>query len=636
MLNFRIVPAIRKVRWATILRIWSHFGDLVLKEKRAIAVSFIGTVGVALTEVLQPWPLKVIFDYGLLGQKGKGMWVGVAAWMHTHTAEGLILASLAIVVLAMLTGVFGYVESMSMAAATQRIVFGIRARLYRHLQSLSLDFHDASHSGDLLMRLTGDINMMREMLSTSVVALTGTFFILAGMTVVMLWMDPLLTVAALIIVPALAVAVGSLSGELKAAVSRQRRSEGEVAAAVHETLIGIRAVKAFGREEVEEKRFARTNRRSLRQGLRAKRLELALTRLVQILIAVGTCAVVLAGARRVHAGAITPGDLLVFMAYVQKMYKPMSRISRLLAQLVKAAASGERVIEVLDRKPTVADLPDAIEAPPFHGQVVFDHVNFGYREGEERALRRMTFVAEPGRLVALVGKTGAGKSTVLNLLLRFYDPWEGQVLIDGEDIRRYTIASLRDQISVVLQEPLLFGLTVHENIAFGKPKAPRDKVIEASMRAGADEFIRELPEGYDTRISERGTSLSGGQKQRIAIARAILRRSPILLLDEPHTGLDAETEAEVSESLRKLMADRTTFVIAHRLATVIAADHILVLNKGKLVAEGTHAELYAAGGYYRRLCDLQFGADLDHRRAIGQPIPASALPQLDVIGEISG
>ena len=609
-LPFRIVPAYHKLRWSAMRRIYSHFSDLVRAERKSFILSFLGTLGVAVTEVLQPWPLKVIFDYGLLGHQGHGFWTPIAAYMRSHLGTGLLLAALAIVVLAVLAGIFAYIESVTMAAAAQRIVFGMRARLYRHLHVLSLDFHDSSRSGDILMRLTGDISMMREMLAGTMVAFGSTIFIFAGMTIVMLVMDPMLTLAALVIVPILAVSVARLSGQLKSAVSRQRKSEGLVAAAVHESLIGVRVVKAFGREKEEQKRFARTNRKSLREGLRAKRLELALSRLVQILIAVGTCAVILIGARRVHAGQITPGDLLVFMAYVQKMYKPMSRVSRLLAQMVKAVASGERVIEVLDTKPTVTDAADAVPAPEFTGRVEFERVTFGYKE-TDRALRHVSFAAEPGEMIALVGRTGAGKTTVLNLLLRFYDPLRGRVLIDGEDIRRYTVESLRDQISVVLQEPLIFGLTVHENIAFARPKATRDRVIEAAVRAGADEFIRELPQGYDTLIAERGVSLSGGQKQRIAIARAILRKSPILLLDEPHTGLDADTEAKVAGSLRKLMAGRTTIVIAHQLATVTAADRIIVLDKGKIIGEGTHAELYAGGGFYRRLCDLQFGSGND-------------------------
>jgi ABC-type multidrug transport system fused ATPase/permease subunit len=590
----------------------------VRAEWKTLGLSVLGTFAVAICEVLQPWPLKIIFDYGLLQKHGKGMWTGIATFMHEHAALGLGLASLAIVLLAILDGLAGYLEAITMAATTQRVVYGIRSQLFCHIQALSLDFHDESHSGDILMRLTGDINLMREMLSGVTISLGSTFIVFIGMTLVMAWMDPVLTLAALFVVPILGFAVGRLSGQLKSAVSRQRKSEGLVAAAIHESLIGVRAIKAFGREREEERRFTRTNRKSLKEGMRAKRLELALTRLVQILVACGTCAVVLLGAQRAAAGRITPGDLLVFMAYTQKMYRPMSRISRLLAHLVKAVASGERVVEVLERTPTVVDAPDAMAAPAFRGRIEFDHVSFSYRPGE-RALRRISFATEPGEVIALVGRTGAGKSTILNLLLRFYDPEDGTIRIDGEDIRRYTMSSLRDQMSIVLQEPLLFGLTVHENIAFGRPRAVREKVLEAAVKAQADEFIRELPEGYDTVIAERGVSLSGGQKQRIAIARAVLRRSPILLLDEPHTGLDAQTEADVTEALSKLMQGRTTFVIAHRLATVRNADRILFLHKGKLVAHGTHEELFARADGYRQLCALQFGAERPHLVAETEP-----------------
>jgi ABC-type multidrug transport system fused ATPase/permease subunit len=319
---------------------------------------------------------------------------------------------------------------------------------------------------------------------------------------------------------------------------------------------------------------------------------------------VGTALVVYFGARRVLAGQITPGDLIVFTAYLRDLYKPVGAISGWIMDFAGALISGERIAEILETEVSVIDAPDAIEAPPFRGEVVFEHVTFGY-EPREPVLQNLSFSVKPGQTVALIGSSGTGKSTVVNLLLRFYDPWEGRILIDGQDIRRYKFKTLREQISVVLQETLLFRRTIRENIAYGKPSARLTEIVEAAKAAQAYDFIKRLPKGYDTFLRDRGANLSGGERQRIALARSILKDAPIFIFDEPVTGVDAETAAKLDATLNRLMKGKTSFIIAHHFSTIMKADLILMIEEGRIIEQGSHDQLLARSEQYRQLYNLQ-------------------------------
>ncbi len=363
-------------------------------------------------------------------------------------------------------------------------------------------------------------------------------------------------------------------------------------------------VQAFAREEQEQKRFAEESEESLNAALERVKVSKGFGRTVEVIIAVGTAIVVYLGARGVLAGQITPGDLIVFVSYLRDLYKPVGGLSELLIDISGSLVGGERIAEILEAEVKVTDAPDAVEAPPFRGEVVFKNVTFAYDPGLP-VLQNLSFQASPGERVALIGSSGTGKSTVFNLLLRFYDPKEGGILIDGQDIRCYTLKSLREQISVVLQDPVLFHRTVRENIAYGKPEASFEEIVKAAKMAQAHDFIVRLSQGYNTLVSGGGANLSGGQRQRMALARAILKNAPIFILDEPTSGLDAETEAKLNEILDRFMKGKTSFVIAHRFSTIMKSDLILMIEEGRIAEQGTHEQLYANSPQYRQLYDLQ-------------------------------
>jgi subfamily B ATP-binding cassette protein MsbA len=384
-----------------------------------------------------------------------------------------------------------------------------------------------------------------------------------------------------------------------------RKKEGEVVSVVAEVLNSIRVVKAFAREDYEEARLAQQSLENVEIALRARSLKAKLAPVVQVIVAVGTCLVLWYGVNLVLSGQLTSGSLLVFLLYLGKMYKPMRDLSKMTDTMSKAAVGYERISQVIETENEVRNLPDARKAPNLKGEIEFEHVHFGY-DKRYPTLTDVNFKVEPGQLAALVGPTGAGKSTIIGLIARFYDPQKGVVKIDGQDVRSYKQKSLRKQISFVLQETLLFRAPVWQNIAYGRPEASREEILHAAKLANADEFIRNMPQQYDTMVGEKGVTLSGGQRQRIAIARAIIRNSPILILDEPTSGLDAASEELVFEALGRLMAGRTTIVIAHRLATIRRADVIFVIDHGTIAERGTYEQLLATHGLFSKLHEIQF------------------------------
>jgi ATP-binding cassette, subfamily B, bacterial len=399
--------------------------------------------------------------------------------------------------------------------------------------------------------------------------------------------------------------VYSLTRRIKSATRDLRKKESEIVSVVEESLSSIRVVKAFAREDYEEKRLDRESRASMEMALRARSVKARLAPVVEVIVAAGTAIVLWYGARLALAGELTAGDLVIFLLYLGKLYKPMRDLSKMADVVSKAMIGAERIKEVIQTERDARDLPGARPAPAFKGGVTFDQVTFGY-DDDRPVLKDVSLTIKPGQFVALVGPTGGGKSTLAGLIPRFYDPQSGQVKIDGTDVRSFTVKSLRQQISFVLQETLLFHAPVWQNIAYGKPEATREEIIRAAKLANADEFIERMPQGYDTVIGERGATLSGGQRQRIAIARAIIRDSPILILDEPSSGLDAASEELVFEALGRLTRDKTAIVIAHRLTTVRKADAIFVLQDGVVVESGAHNELLARGGLYAHLYEIQF------------------------------
>jgi ATP-binding cassette subfamily B protein len=456
----------------------------------------------------------------------------------------------------------------------------------------------------LISRVTSDINAVQDFVNSALLGILVNVLTLVGMIGVMFYINWRFTLIALSVSPLLFAFVYVFTRRIKKYSRAVRKKESELTSVVQEVLTSIRVVKAFAREDYEQERFEAQSLENVETALKARSLKAKLAPFVEVIVALGTCLVLGYGARLVLNGQLSAGVLIVFLLYLGKMYKPMRDLSKLTDTVSKAGVGYERIQEVLEIESKVRDLPRSKKAPKFKGKIEFEHVDFSY-DGEHQVLKDINFIIEPGQIAALVGPSGTGKSTVISLIPRFYDPTGGKVKIDGRDVREYKLKSVREQISFVLQDTLLFRATIWENIAYGKPDASRKEIEDAAQLANAHEFIEKMPEGYDTMVGERGISLSGGQRQRIAIARAIVRDTPILILDEPTSGLDAASEQSVIEALDRLMKGRTTLLIAHHLGTIRHADCIFVVKDSELVERGTHDELLAAGGTYAELHKIQ-------------------------------
>ena len=591
-------------RWRSYFLIFHRFGGYLRPHWRSLAIGISCALASMLIRLAEPWPLKFIFDNVLLNKPLTGVWQSLIGPLADSKLTLLSVLIGALIAMALLNGFFYFYQSVYLSKVGQELAGHIRQDAYLHLQRLSLRFHDRSQTGDMVMRLTHDIAMLRQLLVAVLLAVSSEAIFLLSMIVVLFLMNWQLAAVATVVVPILFFLARSYRGKIKEAAHKQRKREGRLASTIQETISAIKVVQGFAREKYEAARFEQQNRRSLRAGLRASRLEAQMNQRVGLSLAVSIGAVLALGVNKVLTGVLTPGDLLVFMDYVRGFYRPLRRLSRTTERGAKATACGERVLEILETRPDVHDQPGAIPAPQFRGEIVFENVTFGYSEGLP-VLKDINLHIHPGERIAIVGPTGAGKSTLVSLIPRFYDPTEGRVLIDGRDIREYKMGSLRKQISLVLQEPMLFGTTIHENIAYAMPDAPMDKIIKAAQHANIHDFIVSLPNGYETIVAERGATLSGGQRQCIAIARALLRRTPIVILDEPTVGLDAQSEALVLEALSYLMEGRTVLMIAHQFRTVHDADRIIVLEGERIVEEGKHAQLMQSSRLYRHLYDLQ-------------------------------
>ena len=568
-------------------------------------------VGEGVANLLEPWPLKIVLDSVLRSRSMNG-WLNHAIQSTVGDDKLAVLkfACAAVLGIAILDAVSSYTEKYLTTSVGQWVTHDLRRTLYSRIQRLSLAYHDQKRSGDLLSRVTSDVEAIQSFINTALLSALVNLITLVGMIGVMFYLNWRFTLIALSVAPVLFLVVYTYTRRIKRASREVRKKEGEIVSVIEEVLSSIRVVKAFAREDYERRRLEEESLESVEIGLRARGLKAKLSPIVDIIVAVGTCLVLWFGARLVLGGSLSPGSLVVFILYLGKMYKPMQELSKMTDAYSKALVGYERIQEVLETDKEVKDLPGATRAPRFKGKIEFDHVEFYYAQ-ENPILKDVSLTIEAGQLAALVGPTGAGKTTIISLIPRFYDPISGVIKIDGIDIKQFRQKSLRQQLSFVLQETVLFQAPIWQNIAYGKPEASRAEILRAAEQANAQEFIEKLPEGYDTILGERGMTLSGGQRQRIAIARAIIRDTPILILDEPTSGLDAASEKLVFEALDRLMEGRTSIVIAHRLSTIRRADAIFVIRDGAIAEKGTHEELLKAGGLYSELDILQHRTEED-------------------------
>jgi ATP-binding cassette subfamily B protein len=597
--------------------------ELLKPHVKALLIGGLAVLGETLANVLEPWPLKIVLDNVLKSRPIHG-WLNplILATFGDDKLTLLKFAAFATLAIAVLGAACSYIEKYFTTSVGQWVMHDLRRTLYSHIQRLSLAYHDQKQTGDLISRVTSDIDAIQSFIASGLLGGVINTLTLLGMIGVMFYIDWRFTLIALSVAPVLFAVVFTYTRRIKKASREVRKKEGEILSVIQEVFSSIRVVKAFAREDFEQRRLEEESLEGVEVALHARSLKARLTPLVEIIVAVGTSMVLWYGSKMALSGALSAGSLIVFIMYLGKMYKPMQELSKMTDAYAKASVGYERIREVLDTEREVRDLPGARPATNLKGAIEFEDVSFSY-DPERPILSDVSLKIEPGQVAALVGPTGAGKTTIISLIPRFYDPTSGRVKIDGVDVRRYRQKSLRQQISFVLQDTLLFHGPIWNNIAYGKPEASRAEILRAAELANAHEFIAKMPDGYNTMVGERGVTLSGGQRQRIAIARAIIRNTPILILDEPSSGLDAASEKLVFEALDRLMEGKTSIVIAHRLATIRRADVIFVVQDGAILEQGKHDELVKSGGLYSELYELQFntGESFDNAAAQREAAP---------------
>ncbi|MBE0480630.1 MAG: ABC transporter ATP-binding protein [Dehalococcoidia bacterium] len=588
--------------WRTSRYFWPH----MRKSSFLAAGGLFALIGETLFRLLEPWPLKFIFDH-ITGADSLPI-------PYVSGLEPMLMIAIlafSIVVIIGMRAIAAYFATVSFALVGNRVLTAVRNDVFQHLQRLPLSFHSKARGGDLTIRVVSDVGILKEVAVTALLPLAGSLLVLFGIVGVMFWLNWELALISLAIVPLFWLTTARLSKRIQHVARKQRKQESKLATTAAESMTAIATVQALSLEENFSKAFSAQNKVDLKQGVKAKRLQARLERTVDILFAVSTALVLCYGARLVLSNALTPGDLLVFVLYLRYAFKPQRDFAKYTARLAKASAAGERILDILQRKPEVRDLPGAVTAPAFTGHIVFDNVGFRY-ETARGVLANVSFEVLPGQQVALVGPSGGGKTTLLGLLLRLYDPTSGRVLVDGRDIRDYKIASLRTQISVVLQDGLLFAASLRDNISCGNPEAGDRDIRSAARLANAHDFIMSMPNAYNTDLAERGITLSVGQRQRIAIARAAVRKTPILILDEPTSSLDEENQGKVLEALERLRQGRTTLVATHDLQLAARADLILYIDDRGVAERGTHEELMRLSGRYAVLYRLQLFEEKSH------------------------
>jgi ABC-type multidrug transport system fused ATPase/permease subunit len=579
--------------------------ELVRPYRGWLIIVFIAMVFETAMSLAAPWPLKIIIDNVV----GKHKLPEFLHWLRgfsfgEHTLALAGVAALGTVIIAAIGAVAGYIDNYYTESVAQYVANDLRERIYHHLQRLSLRYYDSHQIGNLLSTITTDVGTIQSFASTALLAILVDALNIVGMLALMLYLNFDFALVAVGVTPFLLFFVARFKKAVKKATHEVRKHQSEIVAVVQQGLDSVRTVKAYGRQELEERRLDEVSRETIEAALKARRVKSLLSPIVSVTVAVCVAFVLWRGAGLILSDAMTVGALTVFLSYLNKFFKPVQDLAKMTNVIAQAAVGMERVQAILEADAIIPQKPDARDPGPLKGEIVFEHVAFAY-DPAAPVLRDVNLVIKPGQRIGVCGPTGGGKSTVLSLIPRFYDPTAGRVLIDGVDVRDFKLDGLRAQIGFVLQDTVLFVGSVRDNIAYGRPEATPEEIIAAAKLANAHDFISQMPHGYDSLVGERGLTLSGGQRQRIGIARAILRNAPILILDEPTAALDTESEKLVMEALERLMKGRTVITIAHRLSTIRNADKIVVLKGGVVAEEGTHEELVQRAGIYADLVRIQ-------------------------------
>jgi ABC-type multidrug transport system fused ATPase/permease subunit len=576
-----------------------------------------GTLGVILLAMLAqtamsvagPWPLKIVLD-NVVGSHKLPPWldhwlapvVGSATKMQIAVA-----AAIAAVVIAAAGALAAYVANYYTTSVGQWVANDLRMRTYHHLQQLSLSYYDKHQSGALLSTITADVQTIQSFASAATLDIAVDLLTIVGMLAIMFWLNWDFTLIVVAVTPFLLLFVSRFKKAVKKATHEVRKQQSNIVAVVEQGLESMRVVKAFGRQDLAQAELGTASLATVDAALKARRIKALLSPIVAVTVSLCVAIVLWRGSALILAGMMTAGGLTVFLSYLTKFFKPVQDLATMTNSIAQTAVGVERIQEILNADTIIPERADARDAGNLTGDIVFEDVAFAY-DADSPVLEKVNFHITPGQMVGVVGPTGGGKSTIVSLIPRFYDPTAGVIRIDGVDIRDYKVQGLRNQIAYVLQETVLFQGTIRENIAYGRAGATPEEIMNAARLADVEEFVARMPHGYDTLVGERGSTLSGGQRQRIGIARAIIRNNPILILDEPTAALDTESESMVVKALEKLMAGRTVITIAHRLSTIRNSDKILVLKGGVVAEEGTHEQLMAMAGVYAELYHVQFAA----------------------------
>jgi ABC-type multidrug transport system fused ATPase/permease subunit len=583
--------------------IWS----LLKPYRGSLALILVAMVLQMAAAVAMPWPLKIVLD-NVVGEHKLPVWLKdfLQPFLRSDSKmEIAAAAAVGLLVIAAVGAVASYVANYYTASVGQWVANDLRIRTYDHLQQLSLHYYSTHDLGTLLSTITADVQTIQAFASSSTLGMLVDLLTIEGMLVIMFWLNWDFTLIAVGITPFVLLMISRLKKAVKKATKEVRKQQSEIVNVVQRGLESIKVVKAFGRQDLEEQELSLVSNATVNAALKARRVKALLSPAVNVIVALCTAFVLWRSSALILKGTMTAGALTVFLAYLAQFFKPVKDLATMTNSIAQTAVGVERVRTILDADDVIPEKTNAREPMAFKGAIEFGRVSFKYTDGSP-VLNDVSFKIDAGEMVGIVGPTGSGKSTIVSLIPRFYDPIAGNVAIDGIDVREYKLRGLRNQIAYVLQETVLFRGTVADNIAYGKGNATRDEIIRAAKLANADEFIAKMPYGYDTMVGDRGDTLSGGQRQRIGIARAIIRNSPILILDEPTASLDSESEKLVIDALTKLMKGRTVITIAHRLSTIHDANKILVMKDGALVEEGSHAALMTRGGLYADLHNAQF------------------------------